>query len=762
MIHLSDLLRKVTCPVLVCLASLLYFSVLHSQIIEDITIEGNERVSRARILSSTALSKGITYSPIKIQRAIRRLFSTGLFRDIKVYGEQVEGGVNLTIEVVEAPSIRSTTVSGNKKIKEDKLREAFSITPGALFSPSLLQETENKILALYEEEGYPLADVEFEIEGAGDGGKVILLINIDEGKKVRVEELEFEGNEHFSDGTLRGELKTEQEGWLPWHGSNYKESLLDEDLADRLPVFYKKKGFVDIAVQGTSVRIDEEAGKAYIVVTVNEGLAYEVGKVSFIGNTRFEDRILLMNIFLESGQIYNEQRYEESLRTLYEIYGNEGYIYTSISPEMTKNEDELDITYHITEGSPAHVRKVSIAGNNVTKEKVIRRELVILPGDLFKQSLLMRSYQALMNTGYFENVDIGQKAVPGGIGDIDLHLIVNERRTGQATTGAGFGAGGGLTGFIELAQNNLFGKGQKASARIEFGRRQNNIELSFTEPFFRDTRVSLGFDLFRIDQSFLNDPFRRKATGGDIRLGVPVPGMDFTRLYTTYKLQQFDLLPRGGLLEPDDPIFDGYPRLMSSVTATLIRDTRDNVFHPKRGTRHSVSAEFAGGIIGGNTNFHKYRFNSSWSMPTLWNFALTLRLKSGFVTGWRDADLIPYNELFILGGVGPGIEGLRGYPDRSVGPVSGSGVTRGQVFLLFTAEHELKITDQVYGVMFFDTGNNWSGLSDANLADLRRGLGFGMRIEIPGMGPLGIDIGYGIDRVNPGWETHFTFGNFFN
>jgi len=291
---------------------------------------------------------------------------------------------------------------------------------------------------------------------------------------------------------LRGEFKTEQEGWLPWHGSNYKESVLDEDLADKLPAFYKKKGFVDFAVEGTSVRIDEEKGKAYIVVQISEGIEYQVGKVSFIGNTRFEDRILLLNIYLEKGQIYDEERFEQSLRTLYEIYGNEGYIYASISPEISKSGDELDIVYHVTEGLPAHVRKVSIDGNNVTREKVIRRELVILPGDLFKQSLLMRSYQSLMNTGYFEHVDIGQEAVPGGGGDIDLQLSVKERRTGQATTGAGFGAGGGLTGFVELAQNNLFGKGQKASARLEFGRRQNNIEFSFTEPYFKDTRISLG------------------------------------------------------------------------------------------------------------------------------------------------------------------------------------------------------------------------------------------------------------------------------
>jgi len=492
MFHLPALLRKVICPVLVCLAGLLCVSNLFSQVVDDITIIGNERVSRARILSSTALAKGDTYSPIKIQRAIRRLFSTGLFRDVKVYGEEVEGGVKLTIEVLEAPSIRSTSLSGNKKLNDNKLREAFSITPGALFSPSLLQETKNKILALYEEEGYSLADVEFEIEDSEDESKVALIITIDEGKKVRVEKIEFEGNEHFSDGTLRGEFKTEQEGWLPWHGSNYKESVLDEDLADKLPAFYKKKGFVDFAVEGTSVRIDEEKGKAYIVVQISEGIEYQVGKVSFIGNTRFEDRILLLNIYLEKGQIYDEERFEQSLRTLYEIYGNEGYIYASISPEISKSGDELDIVYHVTEGLPAHVRKVSIDGNNVTREKVIRRELVILPGDLFKQSLLMRSYQSLMNTGYFEHVDIGQEAVPGGGGDIDLQLSVKERRTGQATTGAGFGAGGGLTGFVELAQNNLFGKGQKASARLEFGRRQNNIEFSFTEPYFKDTRISLG------------------------------------------------------------------------------------------------------------------------------------------------------------------------------------------------------------------------------------------------------------------------------
>ncbi|MFQ6103787.1 MAG: outer membrane protein assembly factor BamA [Candidatus Glassbacteria bacterium] len=744
------------------LTAILCVSTLHSQIVEEIDVVGNDRVSKARVLNSILLNEGDAYSPLKVQRAIKRLFSTGLFRDIQVFGEEIDGGLKLTFQVIEAPSIESVDVEGNRKVKDKKLRESISIPRGSLFNPSLVQETENKILALYEEEGYSLAKVDFEVMDSEEEGRVILKIHINEGKKVRVKRINFEGNKNFSDGTLRSKLDTEQDGWLPWHGTDYKESVLDEDLAERLPEFYRKKGFIDFAVLGTSVRIDEEKGRAYIDINVDEGIKYRVGKISFVGNTRFEDDLLKMNVFLNEGLTYDEERFEKSLRALYELYGNEGYIYASITPDVSKREDNLDITYRIHEGSPAHVRQIHIAGNNVTREKVIRRELVILPGDLFKQSLLMRSYQSLMNTGYFENVDIGQQPVEGGSGDVDLVLTVKERRTGQATTGAGFGAGGGLTGFIELAQSNLFGKGQKASARIEFGRRQNNVELSFTEPYFRDTRVSLGFDLYRIDQSFINDPFRRKATGGDVRVGVPVPAMDYTRLYTTYKLERFDLKPRGGTLSPDDPIFEGFPRLMSSVTFALVRDTRDNIFHPTRGTRHSISSEFAGGILGGNTNFQKYRFDTSWSMPTFWNFALTMRLKSGFVTGWRDADPIPLNEMFILGGIGPGIEGLRGYPDRMVGPMENGRITRGKAFILFTAEHELKITDQVYGVMFFDAGDNWSSLSAANPANLKRGLGFGIRIEIPGMGPLGIDLGYGLDRIDgPGWETHFTFGSFF-
>lgn len=739
-------------------------SSLSSQILREISVRGNERVSSVRVQRAAQLVEGEAYSPIKVEIAVKKLFATGLFQDIKVFGEEVDGDVKLTFEVSEAPLIHAVTIAGNNKVKDKDLASAIRIPPGSLHNPSLLQETKNQVLDVYEKKGFALARVSLEEHLDQSGDAVNLTIRIEEGKKIRVEQIDFGGNQHFSDGDLRSAFETEQDGWLPWHGTDYKAQVLDEDLGERLPALYRGRGFLDFSVEGSSVEIDEIDGKAYIAITVNEGEQYKVGNIFFSGNRVFSDEALRLNSIMSEECIFDEKRFEKSLRNLSEIYGNEGYMYASITPKITKNDAKVDIEYCIDEKMPAHVRRIAIDGNHRTREDVIRREIELIPGDLLRHASLMRSYQALMNTGYFEKVDIGQDIVQDGSGDVDLKLNVEEKRTGTASTGLGFGASGGLTGFIELSESNLFGKGQKGSARLELGTQQNNLELSFTEPYFRDTHLSLGGDLFVRDQYYSSNPYRLESVGGDIRIGVAMPGLSFARMYSTYKLERINLEPTDTTYySADDPIYDGYPRLTSSLTFSLVRDTRDNVFHTRRGTRHSVSAEFAGGPLGGDSHFQKYRFDSSWSLPTISNFALTLRLKGGAIAGGAGDNDVPYSEKFILGGVGTGVEGLRGYSDRSVGPVVSGSVTRGNAFLLFVAQHEVKITDQVYGIMFFDAGDAWESWTLADPTSLKRALGFGIRIEIPGMGPLGIDLGYGFDRPDgPGWQTHFTFGSFFN
>ena len=736
---------------------------LRSQEIFEIKVEGNQLVSGERIVSAVQLHPGDPYSLIKVQRGIKKLFNTGLFEDVAILGEKGLGGVLLIIRVKENPTIRSIKVQGVKVLKDKDVQGELALKPGSLFSPSQVVESKNKVLSLYREEGYHLASVTVDELETGEAGFIDLSITIDEGKKVDVKKIDFEGNQSFSDKKLRSQMKTEEDGFWFWQGTHYKEDVLKEDLDQRIVQFYRDRGYIDFYVENYDTEFDADKGEAYITVWVNEGERYNVGEIEFVGNEFFSRRELKETVKLEEGELFSQKDYDQSLTGLYELYGNQGYLYSEITPQIKREEGVASITYYIRENDPAYIRKIIIQGNEITHEKVIRRELVILPGDRFKQQLLVRSYQELMNTGYFENVDIQRKPVLGGSNDIDMVFDVTEKRTGQASTGAGFGAGGGLTGFVELSQTNLFGRGQQGRVRLEHGSRQTNFELSFTEPFFRDTEMSIGFDLFKIDQAFVNDPFRRKSTGGALRFGVPMPGMDYTRFYTTYRLERFDLEPQdASTVDESDQVFSDFPRLLSGVTFNVVRDTRDNTFHPSSGTRHSVTAEYAGGLLGGSTDFQKYRLNSSWSMPSFWKFNLTLKAKGGVVASYGDPSTVPINEEFILGGIGPGIEGLRGYADRSVGPIVNGRVTRGRSFLLLTAEEELKITQQIYAVLFFDAGNAWESFSSADPTDLKRSIGFGVRIEIPGMGPLGLDIGYGLDRPEgPGFEPHVTFGSFF-
>jgi len=740
-----------------------FSGILLSDEIVDIKVDGNQRVSGERIIETARLHASEPYSLIKVQRGIRKLFDTGLFEDISILGEQDPGGIILMIRVKENPTVRSIKVQGVKALKNEDVRKKLTIKEGDLFNPSEVAETKNAILELYRDKGYHLASIDVEKVETDEPGLVDLAITVKEGKRVDVKKIVFEGNTHFSDKKLRGQMKTEQDGFWFWQGTRYKEDVLKEDLDQRLAKFYRDRGFIDFYVKNYDTTFDREKGEAYITVWVSEGEPYRVGKIDFSGNKFFDDASLGNVVLMERGETFSQKDFDKSLNAIYEVYGNQGYLYAKIDPSIRREKGIVDITYHIQENTPAFIRKIDIEGNEITHEKVIRREIVILPGDRFRQEFLVRSYRELMNTGYFESVDIQRRPVPGEGNDIDLVFAVKEKRTGQASTGAGFGAGGGLTGFIELSQSNLFGRGQKARVRLEHGSRQTNFELSFTEPYFRDTQTSLGFDLFRLDQAYTNDPFKRRSTGGNVRIGVPMPGMDFTRFYTTYRLEKFELAPqRGSTISETDPVFEGFPRLLSGVTLNLVRDTRDNTFHPTTGVRHSLTAEYAGGILGGSTDFQKYRVNSSWSMPGPWKFNLTLKAKGGVVTGYGDPTSVPINEMFILGGVGPGIEGLRGYSDRSVGPIVNGRVTRGRSFLLLTAEEEIKITQQIYGVLFFDAGDAWESLSLSDPSDLKRSVGFGVRVEIPGMGPLGLDIGYGLDRPGgPGFQPHVTFGNFF-
>jgi outer membrane protein insertion porin family len=744
------------------------------QKVADVVVEGNDRVARRRVLSAAQLNVGDDYTVFAIGRAMNNLWKTELYKDIDILAEDVaDGGIKLIIRVQEAPIVSKLTIDGNQKLKDSDVKPELDLRIGGLFSPSKLQQSTNKIIELYREKGFYNSKVQVETDTMKAKGRVEIALQIDEGSKIKIRNIEFEGNDFFPVEMLRGALSTKTKSLIKfWRTGSYDEEKFQKDMTEKLPEFYSRNGFLNMQVLGHEMEFMENGKDVTIRISVDEGQQYYVGALTVTGNAHFPDDVILTAFQLVPGSVFNQEKFEESMDKVREIYGDEGYIYMQPQPMQEYEDSLINLTLMIREGEPATVRKILIQGNESTFENVIRRRIRLYPGDLFRQPLVKMSYQSLVNSGFFEP-DIGIEPRPiEETNEVDLLFKVKEKRTGSANFGAGFGGGYGMTGFLDLTQSNLFGRGKSVQIRFEFGTRMTNIDLNYSDQYFMNTPVSFDVGVFNMRRKLQNDPYQDRYKGFFTRFGFPVPKLDYTRFYIGYSLMSIDIRGDSTLVA----LYTGanvgdYPQTSSKVTFTLARDTRLNFQHPQSGSRHGITAEYSGGPMGGNIGFQKYEFESSWYTPTVReNFVLGLKTKLGTVSpfGGSSSPILDYRETYILGGTGYGRDTdihLRGYDDRTVG-VGGQLYRRGRAYFTITAEEEIKITDQVYGVFFAEAGNVWTEFSDVNLSKLRRSAGVGVRLETP-MGPLGLELGYGFDQTNADgtpakskWLPHFRFGRF--
>jgi len=429
----------------------------------------------------------------------------------------------------------------------------------------------------------------------------------------------------------------------------------------------------------------------------------------------------------------------------------------------------VDVIYEVQEGSRSRVADIQIHGNTRTKENVIRREATVRPGDVFRRSSLVRTQRDIFALGYFQDVAVDYEPT-GDSADIRLKLRVQEKQTGTASAGAGYSSQSGLTGFIELGHNNLFGTGQSINLHLERGGKRNNIQISYTDPWFRDTPLTLGFDVFNMRRAY--DFYDRKDVGGGIRAGRPLGWPDYTRVLVSYELRDVtldDIKPPS----PGEPSNLGtlratdWPRRVSSIALTFSRVSTDNPFNPTRGSRLTWGSTFAGGPLGGVERYYKETIENRTYSRMTGPFVLMLREKAGFLGG----PVVPDYERFRLGGTTSDF--LRGYPDYYVvpranitrDPVTGDVLDRypgGKLMLILASEIQFPIADPLRGLLFFEGGNTWNSTRDFDLGDLRKSAGAGLRIEIPALGRVGFDFGYGFDREEGGeWQTHFQLGNTF-
>ncbi|HJU68199.1 MAG TPA: outer membrane protein assembly factor BamA [Gemmatimonadaceae bacterium] len=773
---------------------------------DSIAVRGNQRVGETTIRADAQLTPGQPLNFRGVQRAIRSLFATGQFTDVRLLCDVAANGRStLVIEVAERPLLGSLGITGVSKVPERTVREKVDLLVNRPLDPNQLARAIQRIDSVYEKAGYYLAQVTPDTQTVD--GKVNLTIRIDEGRRLAISGIRVNGNSVISDEEIVGEMETKPEGFWWFRRGEFNEDEYASDLGERIAGLYAKRGFIDFQIIKDSLVVDRERGKALLDITVSEGKQYRVGSFESVGNSRFSTeeirrfypfgdlaptltqrvRDLLTPGAREETNVFDQAQWEDATGKLRTAYSNEGYIYAQVRPVIDRvgtggdSVPVVNLRWEIEERSPAIVNRVDIVGNDYTTEACIRDALLILPGDVFNQDRLVRSYQNIANLGFFETPLPPPDTRPAGEeGDVDIVFAVKEKRTGSINFGASVGEGTGVGGFLGLDQPNLFGQCKRASLQWQFGANQKEFSLSFTDPAIQRSRISGTVSVYHRRLRYIVEDYGRSVlSGGSLQFGFPVPRSPFTRIFVSYGGERVE--QRGGIFEQDTSFLTSGEGFRSTLGLSAQRDTRIGLPFPTAGSLQNFSASFNGGPLGGNTAFQRYTTELKAYAP-LWTiggerpgsqplqFTLGLSARAGTVFG--DVGAFIVSQKFGLGGVMFG-EPLRGYKEFSITPngfdPNEDGQTRasfGDAFFTTTAELGLRLNSQVYLNMFFDAGNIWDHPREFDPTRLFRGAGIGVSLITP-LGPLGLDWAYGFDRTDrfgrpdPKWELHFRLGNLY-
>lgn len=690
---------------------------------------------------------------IALQEAIRRIYGLGLFSSVIAETTMLADGVKVRFVTTEYPRLRQVRFEGFRRVRKKDLDSRVKSREGEVLSDNKIFGWQQEILKLYKEKGFLLVQVSHELSPPDTGGRVVLTFRIEEGDPVRIRDIQIIGNEHFTDPQIEIRLVNRQKTW-------YRKALLKEDEfikdLDRIVEFYKQRGFIDARVIDYSMQ-HEERGWVRITITVYEGRRYYFGNVGFAGSSAISPDSLARLVRCRHGAVYNSKLAQASLTNLYTAYSELGYIYASIVPQEEIRGDTVDICYRVTENQPVLVRLVSIEGNEQTHDKVIRREISSLPGYVFRRSEVIRSQRDIFNLGFFEDVAVEHRR-SDTVGTIDLVYRVKEKSFfGTIGAGVSYSAQDKLTGYIELQQPNLFGRGQRVNLKLEKGGTKTNVELGFTEPWLFDTPTSAGISLSYLTRNY--DYYDKQEIGAALSFSRPLP-LDYTRAYLTLRVADA-YVPPGSISRSYTPagpfnVFrDTTHKTGFGPGITLTRDSRDYVYNPLSGSALTYGLDLSFGDI----RYQRHVIDASQYFPLFWKFGIMCRTRLGYITGFSNADTISIYDRFYPGGTGP--DGIRGYGDRSIGPREAGYSIGGKALSIFSLEYKLRLSPQLSILAFGDAGNTWNSINQFSLSDLKRGAGVGVRLEIPMLGLIGFDLGYGFDRERPGWEPHFQFGRTF-
>lgn len=748
---------------LIFLITIVLFAGLNAEVIfervSDIIVEGNNTASAEYIISKSELSIGQKVTTEDVQNAIRKLYSTTMFRNITIEKEAIGIGEVLIINLEEFPRIGKLIFKGNKKKKEKEINEGLTIGEGSFASDYNLIKLRNEMTAFYKEKGFLNVQIDDSVFSGPEGATNVLL-QINEGEVVRIKHIEIFGNYKVTDKKVKSVMQTKAKAFL--EDGLFNEDLFEADKGAIVQVI-KENGFPDAVLDSAVTDISYDNKWMNIKVYVTQGKQYMFGDIKAEGNEAVSDEIMSRIIRVNKGSKYDKSKIDNIVAGLYEFYMDLGYIYVTIVPEDSREDSFINYTLNITEHEPASIRFINITGNEKTEDAVLRREILSSPGTLFKRSELVVSHNNLYRSGYLENVEINPVPVEQ-FGDVDIDLNVKEKQSGEFNIAVNYNQVDNFSGSIKIGINNLLGKGLSSSLTLEKGYSITNFNFSFTEPYLMGYPVSVGSDIYWVtkDRTFYND----RRIGAKLRTGYTLSKKLSTRFYLSYKLENVYIYADSTDTQYLDPWIQdqlGDPRWLSEIAPSIVRDSRSHYFFPESGQLMGLYLNFAGGPLGGQIDYWKIQTDMRFYQKLFWKLVFMGRFTAGVVDGYSDPNTVPLTERFVLGGVGNW--GIRGYYDRGIGPVVGGYTVGGRGAILANAELRLKLNDQAYMLMFYDVGNAWENMTeawDSKFLPLYQGVGLGVRLEIPMLGILGIDFGYGFTETSYSgggkWEPHFQMG----
>ncbi len=761
-----------------------------------IRVQGLTTLEERDVLARFPIEVGKTLSVPgpELSDAIKRLWRQRLFSDIKVEIEQKTfEGVFLVIVVREYPVLAEIVFEGNRTYSNEDLLKKVQLVRGATLTDQALESALRRLKRFYEEEGYLLTDIRYEVKESA-GGRATVYFYIRESSYVTIERITWKGNKAFDNWSLNWYLEeTKENNW--WRNifgrPRFDRKKFEEDKQKLLNNVYRANGYRDARIISDSIYYSEDRTKLFIDITVSEGPRYVVRNVKFEGNTVYPSEFLEAVFGIKTGDVYNQKKIEERLRFSQEggdissLYLDRGYL--AMRPDLEETVvagDSVDLRIYISEGNQFRIRHVNIKGNTKTKDHVVRRELYTVPGDLFSRENIIRSIRQLAQLNYFDAEKINPDVQPlPQTEEVDITYELIEKQTDTFNASAGFSAILGFTGAIGFTFNNFslqditrgdaytplpHGDGQRLDLQWQFGRFNFNVlSLSFSEPWAFGTPTTLGFSIFDQRQNF---GFEFQQTGASLSIGRRLTWPDdYFRIDYTLRYQ----LNRGGFIQiANQPtVADEF-----SIIQVISRNSLDNPIFARRGSDVSLTAQISGGpFLPGSVDFYKFIFKNQWFTPIVGNLVFMFNSEFGYLGRFSESDFVFPQNFFFMGGSGisfiPTIP-LRGYLDQSIGNFEpGLNIPTGNVYTKFTAEvrYPISLNPQatVFALLFAEGGNVWRRFGDVNLADLKRSVGIGVRLFLPIIGLVGLDYGFGFDPVisrpgqaNQGWNFIFTFGQF--